>query len=104
MSKNRKMLAKQEIELRLKSNLIILQHMKSLKKKTQGTLKVTHRLWEAYQKHKNMFFIFSQGHATTVFFNLTRTIKALFMWLKDTMLSSESTQDRDTPDSLHGPS
>lgn len=49
MSKNRKMLAKQEIELRLKSNLIILQHMKlQLKKKTnknpQGTLKVTHRL------------------------------------------------------------
>lgn len=109
MSKNRKMLAKQEIELRLKSNLIILQHMKlQLKKKTnknpQGTLKVTHRLQEAYQKHKNMFFIFSQGHATTVFFNLTRTIKALFMWLKDTMLLSESTQDRDTPDGLHGPS
>lgn len=36
-----------------------LQLKKKTNKNPQGTLKVTHRLWEAYQKHKNMFFIFS---------------------------------------------
>lgn len=55
MSKNRKMLAKQEIELRLKSNLIILQHMKlQLKKKnprnSKGNSQVMGSLSEA-QEH-----------------------------------------------------